>query len=67
VLIRAADIEDILTLHSEISHIDIRRDIHTGKVTDVDRTVGVWKRAGHKRSVEFLAHIIFVFIYFSFN
>ena len=60
-LIGTADIEDILTPHPQVPHIDVCRHIYTGQVTDVHRTVRVWKCAGHQRSVEFLCHILLYF------
>ena len=60
-LIRAADVEDVLSSHPQISHIDIRRHIHSGQMADMDGTVRIRQCAGHKRSVEFLFHyMIFI-------
>ena len=64
-LVRTADIEYVLTLHPEISHIDVSRNIYSGKVSDMYWTVGVWKRTGHKSPGEFFftAHIIIIYYY----
>ena len=56
-LVRTAYVQDILTPHSKISYIDVCWYIHTGEVADMDRTVCVWKRTGHKSSFVVLTHI----------
>ena len=63
-LIRSADIKHILTLHSQISHIYVRRHIYTCKVADMHWTIGVRKRTGHKSSVVVFAHIFRSFYIF---
>ena len=55
-LIRPTDIKNILSLHPQISHIDIGRNIHSGKMSDMHRAIGVRQRAGHQSSFEFLVH-----------
>jgi hypothetical protein len=40
-LIRTADIKNILASHTKISHIDVCRNIHSSKVTDMHRTVRI--------------------------
>ena len=56
VFIRSADIEDILPFQPEISDINVGRDIHACQMPDMHWTVGVWKRAGHKRAAMFFFH-----------
>ncbi len=56
VFIRSADIEDILPFQPEISDINVGRDIHASQMPDMHGTVGVWKRAGHKRAAMFFFH-----------
>ena len=48
--------QKILSPHPQIPHIDICRHIYTGQVTDMNGTVRIRQRTGHKRSVEFLFH-----------
>ena len=57
VLIGAADIKHILAPEPEIPDIDIGRDIHAGKMSDVDRAVRIRQRTGYERSFEILFHI----------
>ena len=57
-LVRAADEQDILSPHPEIPHIYVRRDIDSGKMSDMHRTVGVRQSACHKCPTEiFVFHI----------
>ena len=56
VLIGAADEEDILSPHPEISYIYVGRHIDSGQMADMHRTVGVRQSACHKRSLEVLFH-----------
>ena len=62
-LIRATHIQHILTSHSQISHIDVRRDIYTGEMSDMHRTIGIRQRTGYQSSVEILTHYI-LYLYF---
>jgi hypothetical protein len=39
----AADKEDILSRHPQKPHINICRNIDTGKVSDMDRAIGIRK------------------------
>ena len=57
VLIASADIKHILSPHPEVPDVDVRRHVYPGQMTDVDRSVGIRQRTGHKCSLEFLFHI----------
>ena len=58
VLVASADEQDIFAAHPEVSHIDVGGDVYSCKVTDVHRSVGIWKRTGDKgaRKFIFLTH-----------
>ena len=58
VLIGTADEQDVLSLHPQVPDIDVGGDVDPGKVSDVYRTVGIRKRAGHKCPFEFF-HILY--------
>ena len=53
VLVRAANHNHVFTFESEIAGVDVGRHIHTGEVSDVDRTVCVWQSCCNQRAFEF--------------
>ena len=61
-LIAATHKKHVLALQAQVAHIDVGRHIDTGQVADVDRTVGVGQRTGHKGSFELFLHY---FVFFS--
>ena len=42
-LVRTADEKHVLLLQTEVTHVNVRRDIHPCQMTDMHRTVGVWQ------------------------
>ena len=68
VLVGAANEDNVLAPHPEVTDIDVTGDIGTGQMADMDRTVGVRKRTGHKGS--FVGHfslpnLILIFFFIS--
>ena len=55
VLVGAADKQYVLPAHAQISDIDVSGNVSAGQVADMDRTVGVRERTGHKGS--FVTHL----------
>ena len=56
VFVGTADEEDILTAETEVTDIDVGRDIDAGQMADVHRAVCVRKRAGYEGSFKNLFH-----------
>ena len=56
VLVGTADEEDILPAETEVTDIDVGRDIDAGQMADVHRAVCVRKRAGYEGSFKILFH-----------
>ena len=57
VLVAAAHIQHILSAKTEIPHINVSRDVHSGKMPDMHRAVGIGQRTSHQGSLELLFHI----------
>ena len=62
--IRTSDKKDIFFFQTEIADIDISRNIHTGKMTNMHRTISVRQCRSHSRSFKFLFHIECWIIFF---
>ncbi len=54
VFVRSADRYNVNTLKSQISCINVGRDVDSGKVADMQRPVGVWQSRGNKVSLVIL-------------
>ena len=61
-LIRSAYIQHVLPFHPEVTHVNIRWHINTGKVADMHGTVRIRQRTGHKSSFVVSAHIFILII-----
>ncbi len=57
VFIASADKKHLFATHSEEAGVDVGRDIYTGQMTYVDRSVGVGQSGGYERTFELLFHI----------
>ena len=64
-LIAAAHKQHILALQSQVAHIDVGGHIHTGQVTDVDRSVSIGQRRRHQRACKFLLflHLAYILLF----
>ena len=56
VLVRASDENHIFVLGSQISHIDVGRDIDARQMPYMHRAVGVWQGRCHRGTLEFTLH-----------
>jgi hypothetical protein len=51
-LVATAYEEDVLALEAEIADIDVSWYVHARQVTNMHRTIGIWKGCGYKCSLK---------------
>ena len=52
VLVRPPNKQHLLSSHSFVAHVNVRRDIHTGKVTYMHRSIGIRERSCNKGTLK---------------
>ena len=63
VLVRPPNKQDLLSSHSFVAHVDVRRDIHTGKVTYMHRSIGIRERSCNKGTLKSLGRRVVSHLY----
>jgi len=56
VLVGAPDEQDVLSFESEITNINVCRDVNAGQVSDVNRPVGIGQSGGDGGPFELSGH-----------
>ena len=63
VLIRPPNKQHLLSSHSFVAHVNVRRDIHTGKVTYMHRSIGIRERSCNKGTLKSLCRRVVSHLY----
>ncbi len=62
VLVASAYHHNVLSAQAQITGVNVGRYINTGEMSDMNRTIGIWKSRSNQCAFKFLLHRVIIFM-----